>query len=38
MAAAPGSFGGHRDKAMKYLDQALGEANQAIEIREHENH
>jgi hypothetical protein len=38
LAAAPGSFGGHREKAMKFLDAALGEANQAIEVREHEHH
>jgi hypothetical protein len=38
LAGAPGSFGGHREKAMKHLDLALGEANQALEVREHENH
>jgi hypothetical protein len=38
LAGAPGSFGGHREKAMKFLDMAIGEANQAVEIREHENH
>jgi hypothetical protein len=38
LAGAPGSFGGHRDKAIKHLDAALGEANAAIETREHENH
>lgn len=37
LAGAPGSFGG-REKAMKFLDGALGEANQAIEVREHEHH
>ena len=38
LAGAPGSFGGHREKAMKFLDLALGEANQAVEVREHESH
>lgn len=38
LAGAPGSFGGHREKAMKFLDAALGEASQAIEVREHEHH
>ena len=38
LASAPGSFGGHREKAMKHLDIALGEANQALEAREHEHH
>ena len=38
LAGAPGSFGGHREKAIKFLDLALGEANQAAEVREHESH
>lgn len=38
LAGAPGSFGGHREKAIKHLDAALGETNAAIETREHENH
>ena len=38
LAGAPGSFGGHREKAMKHLDWRLGEANQAVEVREHESH
>jgi hypothetical protein len=38
LGGAPGSFGGHREKSMKFLDMAIGEANQAVEVREHENH
>jgi hypothetical protein len=38
LASAPGSFGGHREKATKHLDIALGETNQAIEVRENKNH
>ena len=38
LAAAPGSFGGHRDNAIKHLDAALHEANAALETREHEHH
>jgi hypothetical protein len=31
LAAAPGEYGGHRDKAIKKVDEALGEVHQAIE-------
>jgi hypothetical protein len=38
LAGAPGSFGGHRDKAIKRVDEALGEVNEALQTRAHENH
>jgi hypothetical protein len=38
LASAPGEFGGHRDKAIKKVDEALGEANEALATRAHENH
>jgi hypothetical protein len=38
LASAPGDFGGHRDKAIKRVDEALGEANAALATRAHENH
>jgi hypothetical protein len=38
LASAPGDFGGHRDKAIKKVDGALGEANAALATRAHENH
>jgi hypothetical protein len=31
LAAAPGEYGGHRDKAIKRIDEALGEIHEAIE-------
>ena len=31
LAAAPGGYGGHRDKAIKKVDEALGEVHAAIE-------
>jgi hypothetical protein len=31
IAAAPGEYGGHRDKAIKRIDEALGEVHEAIE-------
>jgi hypothetical protein len=31
LAAAPGEYGGHRDKAIKRIDEALGEVHEAIE-------
>jgi hypothetical protein len=31
LAAAPGEYGGHRDKAIKRVDEALGECHAAIE-------
>ncbi|MGH9747549.1 MAG: hypothetical protein ACRD59_15750 [Candidatus Acidiferrales bacterium] len=38
LAGAPGTFGGHRDKALKHLDAAIGEVHEAVETREHEHH
>jgi hypothetical protein len=38
LARAPGEFRGHRDKAIKKVDEALGEANAALATRAHENH
>jgi hypothetical protein len=35
LASAPGEFGGHRDKAIKKVDEALGEANAALATRVH---
>jgi hypothetical protein len=35
LASAPGEFGGHRDKAIKKVDEALGEANAALATRAH---
>ena len=31
LAGAPGEYGGHRDKAIKRVDEALGEVHEAIE-------
>ena len=31
LAGAPGEYGGHRDKAIKRVDEALGELHEAIE-------
>jgi hypothetical protein len=31
LAGAPGEYGGHRDKAIKRVDEALGEIHEAIE-------
>jgi hypothetical protein len=31
LAQAPGEYGGHRDKAIKRVDEALGEVHEAIE-------
>ena len=38
LANAPGEFGGHRDKAIKKVDEAIGEANEALATRAHKNH
>ncbi|MGB0035262.1 MAG: hypothetical protein WBP79_07305 [Candidatus Acidiferrales bacterium] len=35
LAGAPGEFGGHRDKAIRRVDQALAEVHEAIQSREH---
>ena len=31
LMAAPGEYGGHRDKAIKRIDEALGEVHEALE-------
>jgi hypothetical protein len=31
LAEAPGEYGGHRDKAIKRVDEAIGEVHEAIE-------
>ncbi|MGA8142578.1 MAG: hypothetical protein WB987_01680 [Candidatus Acidiferrales bacterium] len=38
LSAAPGSFGGHREKAVKHVDAAIGETDAALEVREHRHH
>jgi hypothetical protein len=35
LAGAPGEYAGHRDRAIKHVDAALGEVHEAIEVVEH---
>jgi len=35
LAAAPGEYAGHRDKAIKYVDEALDQVRKSIEVARH---
>ena len=35
LAAAPGEYAGHRDKAIKYVDEALDQVRKSIAVARH---